>query len=179
MDKEPYIVTYTGKKICPVSPSIEEICIEDIAHSLSLKCRFGGHTREFYSVAQHSVIVSNFCSNPLHGLLHDAGEAYLADVASTVKHLFPTMRYAEEIMMKAILEKYSVEETEETKRTTHSVDRALLRVEWDVLINDVNGYGLGVSVDSVQSLHLRLDEFWSPEKAERLFLSRFRELYKR
>ena len=81
--------------------------------------------------------------------------------------------------MDMILKKYGVEETPETKRCTHSVDRALLRVEWDALINDINGYGLGVDMSGVQSLHLRLDDFWSPEEAERLFLNRFNELYQR
>jgi len=177
MNKEPYIVTFTGKRICPVSPDIDEICIEDIAHSLALKCRFGGHTRVFFSVAQHSVIVSNFCSDPLHGLLHDAGEAYLADVASTVKHLFPTMRYAEEILVEKIFKKFGVMETEKTKRCTHSVDRAMLRVEWDALINDPNGYGLGVDMSSVPELKFKLNGFWCPVEAERVFLKRFHDLY--
>jgi len=82
-----YIRTYTGGKCWPCDPRVEDINIEDIAHALSLLCRFTGHVREFYSVGDHSLRVSELCSeeNKLWGLLHDASEAYLADVARPVK----------------------------------------------------------------------------------------------
>ena len=52
------IQTFTGKKFDPLNPNLNDFCIEDIAHSLSLQCRFTGHCRVFYSVAEHSVHVS-------------------------------------------------------------------------------------------------------------------------
>ena len=52
---EPFVHTHTGKKFHFLDPHSDEICIEDIAHSLSLKCRFNGHTSSFYSVAQHCI----------------------------------------------------------------------------------------------------------------------------
>lgn len=85
-----YILTYTGRKFYPLSPDAADVYIEDIAHALSNQCRFTGHTREFMSVAQHSVIVANQLRGDstlaLIGLLHDAPEAYLADVATPIKH---------------------------------------------------------------------------------------------
>lgn len=88
-EKRRWIQTFSGRAFFPLSPQSGMIRIEDIAHALALKCRFTGHTREFYSVAQHSVLVSYEVSPAaaMWGLLHDAGEAYLPDVARPIKDL--------------------------------------------------------------------------------------------
>lgn len=69
-----WIATFTGGVFFPLAPRVEDVRISDIAHALSMLCRFAGHTRGFYSVAQHSVLVSRLCSqqDALWGLLHDA-----------------------------------------------------------------------------------------------------------
>lgn len=79
--------TYSGLEIRPLQPRVEDFTIEDIAHGLSHACRFAGQVRTFYSVAQHSVLVSHALptSLALWGLLHDASEAYLSDVPAPVK----------------------------------------------------------------------------------------------
>lgn len=86
-----WIQTYTGLVMYPLDARPAEICIEDIAHALSNLCRFTGHCRTFYSVAEHSVRVSHIVPevDALWGLLHDATEAYLADMSRPMK------RYAE------------------------------------------------------------------------------------
>lgn len=81
---KPYILTYTGRRFFFDDP-LPGICKEDIAHSLSQLCRWTGHTREFYSVAQHSVIISRLSNHPLYALLHDASEAYLNDLNKPFK----------------------------------------------------------------------------------------------
>jgi uncharacterized protein len=85
-----WIQTYTGRKFYPLEPDAGEIDIRDIAHALALKCRYGGRCREFFSIAQHSVLVSRLVPLPdaKWGLLHDAGEAYLCDVPTPVKGAF-------------------------------------------------------------------------------------------
>jgi hypothetical protein len=105
-DNSTWIQTYTGKKFWPLDPRPEDVCIEDIAHGLAMKCRFSGHTQSFYSVAQHSVLVSQLVPprDAIWGLLHDAAEAYLADVARPVKqdHAFAGFRAYEAIVMRII-----------------------------------------------------------------------------
>lgn len=84
------IVTYTGKIFDLLNPEPEMVCIEDIAHSLAYQCRYTGHTREFYSVAQHCVLMaenSDLPGDPLKKLLHDAAEAYIGDIARPFKNL--------------------------------------------------------------------------------------------
>ena len=86
-----WISTYTDKKFHYLNPTEEEICIEDIAHALALTCRFGGHCSKFYSVAEHSIRVSNIVPETLRlqALLHDAHEAYLHDVPRPIKEDIP------------------------------------------------------------------------------------------
>lgn len=85
------IFTYTGKRVDFLSLRSEDISILDIAHSLSNLCRFAGHTRDYYSVAEHSVRVSFLLPDHLKlaGLLHDAAEAYLVDLPTPLKKLLP------------------------------------------------------------------------------------------
>jgi len=82
-----WIQTFSGNKFYPLDPREEEISLVDIAWSLSMQGRFSGHTSRFYSIAQHSVLVSYLCDPEyaLQGLLHDASEAYLVDIPTPVK----------------------------------------------------------------------------------------------
>ncbi|RYM48030.1 HD family hydrolase [Serratia proteamaculans] len=89
-----WILTFTGKRFDYAAPSVDDICIEDIAQALSHECRFNGHIPEFYSVAQHCVIASQIVppEYALEALLHDAHEAYCKDIPSPLKHLIPDYR---------------------------------------------------------------------------------------
>lgn len=86
---EPFILTYTGKKFTFDCITSDLIDIQDIAHALSHLCRFTGHTNMFYSVAQHSLLVSEKMpggpADKLAGLLHDAAETYTNDLSSPLK----------------------------------------------------------------------------------------------
>lgn len=104
------ICTYTGVTFWPMDPRVEEVDIEDIAHSLSMLCRFNGHIKSFYSVAQHSVLVSALCSpeNQLWGLLHDASEAYISDMPSPIKLELPDFIAAEKVVQKVVCDKFGL-----------------------------------------------------------------------
>lgn len=108
------IRTFTGKLFDPIHPDPSLICIEDIAHALSLLNRFCGHTTVPYTVGQHCIYVSNMVEDPLlrlPALLHDASEAYLQDIPRPIKYL-PMMapyREAEKVLEACIAEKFHVE----------------------------------------------------------------------
>jgi hypothetical protein len=86
---KPFILTYTGKVFPFGCMTPDMIDIRDIAHALSQLCRYTGHTTMFYSVAQHSLLVSEKMpggpAQKLAGLLHDGAEAYTNDLASPLK----------------------------------------------------------------------------------------------
>lgn len=93
-----YVSTFSGNRFYPLAARIDRIAIEDIAHGLAYQCRFNGQTREFYSVAQHSLVVAELVPPPLRmaALLHDAAEAYLGDMVKPLKVLLPAFAELEE-----------------------------------------------------------------------------------
>lgn len=84
-----WFLSFKGRQLWPCDLRPEEIDIEEVAHGLSLICRFGAQCRLFYSVAQHSVLVAEQLPRRLRlcGLLHDATEAYLGDMIRPLKRL--------------------------------------------------------------------------------------------
>ena len=112
-DRGPYITTFSGKKFYPIEPESRDIKIEDIAHALSNQCRWAGHCEYFYSVAQHSLHVSELVPEEykLAALLHDASEAYLVDLPRPLKVLvdFSSYRTLEKKLQEIIYKKYRVD----------------------------------------------------------------------
>lgn len=117
--REPFIETYSGVRFCPLAPEVSKIRIHDIAHALSNQCRFSGHVRHFYSVAEHSVRVSRLLEKRvpknrriwLKGLLHDASEAYLVDLPTPLKangKIGEEYREAEGRLMALIWERFAL-----------------------------------------------------------------------
>ena len=82
-----WIQTYTGLRLDLLDPDPATINLDDIAHALALQCRFNGHCREFYSVAEHSVRVARILPERLRawGLMHDATEAYIGDIVRPLR----------------------------------------------------------------------------------------------
>jgi hypothetical protein len=87
-----------------------DLNLRDIAHALAMKCRYTGHCSQFYSVAQHSVLMSRFDlpGTAVWRLLHDTSEAYLPDVASPIKHNFPDLIAAEELILLRVRERFNL-----------------------------------------------------------------------
>lgn len=106
-----FIQTYTGRAFTFPPADADAIDIEDIANALSKLCRFGGHCLKFYSVAEHSCLVSDHASDErkLAALLHDASEAYMMDLPRPFKRLFRSYQIAEEEVMRVIAAKFGFE----------------------------------------------------------------------
>lgn len=100
-----WMQTYTGRRFYPAAPDPRDIDRLDIAHALSLLCRFGGHVDRFYSVAEHCCLLAmSFpdAETALIALLHDATEAYLVDVPRPVKNHLLGYKHIEENVWTAI-----------------------------------------------------------------------------
>lgn len=150
------IRTYTGKVFDLKILDPNSICIEDIAHGLSHTPRFGGHLKQFVTVAQHSVDVCYNVSpeNRLAGLLHDASEAYIGDMPAPFKKLMPDYKRLESNLMKVIAEKFGFEYP--LNFDVKHCDHSFLSIEWEAHVNN--------------RLHR---EVWSPEWAELKFLEAY------
>jgi hypothetical protein len=103
-----WIQTFSGKRFEPLDPAVDSIDVVDIAHALSQLCRFGGHCRVFYSVAEHCVRASRIVAPELRlwALLHDAAEAYLADVPRPLKQRIPEYHGHEDRLLKRIAQRF-------------------------------------------------------------------------
>lgn len=106
----PVIQTFSGIYFNLLNPCPEDVRIDDIAHALANLCRFGGHTRRFYSVAQHSLLVAELVPPGLafQALLHDAAEAYCGDMVSPLKMCVPGYVTIQKRIEAAIAERFNI-----------------------------------------------------------------------
>lgn len=169
-----WIQTYpTCTAFWPIDPRPEEVHIEDIAHHLGNICRYTGGTSRFYSVAEHSVYVSQAVppEHALWGLLHDASEAYLTDIARPVKKYLTDYAPIEHRIMEVIAKKFDLPwpEPPEVKEIDNRIlmdEKAALKPghpprPWD----NIKGGALGIAIQGVE-----------PWYATMMFKKRFTEL---
>jgi 5'-deoxynucleotidase YfbR-like HD superfamily hydrolase len=175
----PYLQTVSGRWVNPFDPDPAQLDPADIARALANQCRFGGHCRAFYSVAQHSVIVSRLVEerggdpdDVFAALMHDATEAYLGDMPHPLKHRSPlgaAFQEAEERLEAVIRERFAIKpDVPEIKRA----DRALLATERRAFSDDLWHWP---ELEGVEPLDLPL-EAWSPDAAAQAFAERYAEL---
>lgn len=174
-----YIATFTGKKFFLLEPRIEDIDIRDIAHALAMQCRWTGHSRFHYSVAQHAY----YCSflgpenEAFHRLNHDDSEAYIGDMNRPLKHYTDAgtaYRKVEQPLQNLIYDAFGLSHIEPL--SVHAADNAMLYAEKEQIM----GYTFGEAqkwTPTEAPANITIEQ-WSPEKAETMFLNRFNELYK-
>lgn len=154
----------------PLDLQPQDIRIGDIAHALSNLCRFTGHVRRFYSVAEHCVRVSYMVSeeNALWGLLHDATEAYVNDVSHPLKQQEELQGYKaiEAKVSMAIAQRFHLPLVEPNE--VRLADREACRQEGSVLVPGWPEAPTSHTFPVVPGL--------PPKSAKRLYLDRFSEL---
>lgn len=166
-----WMQTYTGGRFWPLDPHVEDIEIIDIAHSLSMQCRYNGHTQVFMSVAEHCVLMSRLVSaeNALWALLHDATETYVGDMIRPLKLDLPNYRTIEDRVMLVIAEKFGLQP--QMPFEVHDADMRIVLDERDALLAepaeewDLAGEPFGIDIPA-----------WPPAQAELEYITRFAEL---
>lgn len=168
-----WILTASGRHFNYLDPRADDIDILDIAQGLANECRYAGHTRAFYSVAQHawlaSQIVPRVCA--LEALLHDATEAYCKDIPRPLKELLPDYRQIEARVDGAIRSRFSLPLS--MSEDVHRADLILLATERrDLMPSDTTPWAI---LEGVEALPRRIIAM-QPARAQAMFIKRYVEL---
>lgn len=124
-----WMITFTGRRFWPLDPRVDEVSFLDIAHGLSLICRYGGHTRCFYSVAEHCVLLADHFSEAgrsdlaRYALLHDASEAYIGDIIRPLKPQLPAFKAVEAPLERLVLQAVGLGDI---PKPVHDADSAII-----------------------------------------------------
>jgi hypothetical protein len=124
-----WMLTYTGKVFYPLDPRPEEIDLMDIGHALGNLCSYGGHSMLFYSVAEHSVLMSHHADtleDAKVALMHDATEAYLSDVVRPIKKYLTNYNEIEAKLWTVIAQRFQLPVV-----ISNSVQDLDNRIVWD------------------------------------------------
>ncbi|RIA22635.1 hypothetical protein DFO61_3325 [Ectopseudomonas oleovorans] len=142
-----WILTQSATQVDILKPQAKQIRIDDICHGLAHVCRFNGQTRHHYSVAQHSLIVADIVpqEHKLAALLHDAAEAYMADIARPIKLLMISAAERRNSTWRAVLNQHS-----------HSPVSAWEFAKQQRLFSDAEFTGLSLMIDTYKQLEDRM-----------------------
>ena len=169
-----FMNTYTGKQFSVIHPNKDAIDVVDIAHALSMLCRGNGHVKHFYSVGQHCINCAKLakakgynCKLQFACLLHDASEAYMADVIRPLKKDLPYYQEIEQKLLTVIFEKYGILEYLEDKRVKE-IDDALCHYDLRNLMNVDIEVGYLEYIPDISYKH--------PMEVEKEYLEIFEEL---
>jgi len=151
-DRGDWMDTFTGKKFYPFSPKSEDVSIVDMARALSNLCRFNGHVKHFYSVAQHCIVGADWIFDQTKShklamafLLHDAAEAYVGDMIRPIKHSghFDYFKNIENEIMRAIHDYANLEVTthEEDATIKHFDNLMLFEEAFNLMASKTSTWG--------------------------------------
>lgn len=169
----PDILTKSGHYFDFINPAGSRFDISDIAHGLSNVCRFGGQSKEFYSVAQHSVAASYLVPDcdRFAALMHDAAEAFIGDIPKPLKELLPDYKVIEKRVESAVFERFNLRNP--LPPSVKHADLIMLATEQrDLMPPHDDEWAL---VRGISPLKTTIKPV-SPAEAYRLFMARFEEL---
>lgn len=173
--------TVSGKEINLLNPCEDDIDIFDIAQALSNICRFGGHLNQFYSVAQHSVLVMAIVEPwnadlALEALLHDATEAYLGDVISPLKHLLgASYKTLEANFETVIAQKFLLNNSLAAKKMIKSADIQALEMEHaEFKLKQRVMPAIYQILSTIEDMpYAAATQSWPPFEAQNIFMTQF------
>lgn len=166
---------YSGAMFDYNAPQDSDVTIDDVAHALSHVCRFAGHIRHFYSVAQHAVNVSRLVP-PEHAyaaLMHDTAEAFTNDLPTPLKTAFPVFKELEVKIETAMANKFGFQYP--LHESVKYADLQMLLLEKEMLKQDFSDWAVLEGVEHPDTHRLWMIET-SPAEAKRRFLHRYKEL---
>lgn len=165
------INTQSGRRVDLLDPQPDQIDIGDVARGLAFNSHYGGHTPYFFSIAEHSILVSKLMGGSMQGLLHDSAESYLSDISRPLKKHLPRYNEIEKRLKAVILKRFGVEDNDVYKL----FDNMALSIEWDVFFpNDLNPFKKEIGF---RYFPLEI-HYYSPEIARVKFLEEFKRLTK-
>ena len=172
-----WIDTYCGGRIHLANPTVSNIRLLDIAHSLSNLCRYNGHCKKFFNVAEHSVLVAQEVLRAtgdrmlaLCALMHDSPEAYLGDMTGPLKDMMIVFKILELRFEKVISERFGLEIPFDHK--------AIKKADYEVFFTEADhlfehDYAVWSREGGRADVNI---ECWAPEKAKGRFLKMAAEL---
>jgi len=172
------MLTAGGRQFWPLDPRASEVDIDDIATALSHQGRYNGHTRHFYSVAQHSAEMARWFmakrDAPMarEALLHDAAEAYVGDVIRPLKPFLPGFAGIEHGVEKAVRQRFGLAET--LPEAVKQADTRILTDEFIALFPADALARFGLSARARLGIEIRP---LFPTFARDRFMATFRELF--
>jgi hypothetical protein len=177
------VIMPSGKLFDILNPELDDFDINDIAHNLSKKCRFNGAIRDpdgIYSIAQHSVYVSHMLKQPIAmgGLLHDGTEAYVSDMVTPLKDMFPEYREIETVLGRKLALSFNLPVNALEHPDVKAMDLKLLGMEAATLLDNpepVYAWSGGYPDMTLYTLHPSFT-LWTPTQAKKAFLDRYHEL---
>ena len=176
-----FIKTFTGRKFDYENISASNVDILDIGHALSHLCRFGGHTKVFYSVAQHCVLCATVAMNTYkddvlakYALMHDASEAYCVDIPRPLKRRLSNYNEIEAEIQSKILDKFNLLEYNIYSEKVREIDNRMLITEANYILN-------GGSKDFTDPICDPYEDMmivpWTSEAAKKRFLITYSRLF--
>lgn len=174
--KEPHILTYSGLNFLLYDEDIDMFRLEDIAHSLGMQCRYTGHAKQFYSVAEHCVLMSRYVTDldcKIMALYHDAAEAYIGDLASPVKQSLPDYKKLEKAIERRLFTWLDYSIPLRVKKLIKMLDTRILLRERNILLPATDEQWIENEVVTPLDIDIMC---WSPAKAEYEFLMQAEEI---
>lgn len=180
-DGSPWIELITGSRFYFNKPEWD---IGAIAHGLSLLCRFNGQCRKFYSVAEHSVLVSRIMEDlglgdPMEGLLHDGVESVLADIARPAKGLLKDYKALEAALDVSLRKQFNLPEAHSDG--CRRADQLALWIEARALMpsKGEEGYGLDTALQAQAMKLPYIINTWTSDNAKEKFMTRMSDVRRR